>query len=45
MVMYELLHLLQGGVINQDKKVQQLLAQNKFYFLPVVNPDGLNLIE
>lgn len=45
MVMYELLHLLQGGIINQDKDVQQMLGTNRYYFLPVLNPDGLSLIE
>ena len=45
MTMYEILRLLQGGVVNQDPEVQDMLRTNKFYFIPVVNPDGVALIE
>lgn len=37
--------LLQGGLINKDPEVVAQLAKNKFYFIPVVNVDGLALIE
>lgn len=45
MVMYELLHLLQAGVVNSDPYVENILAKNKFYFLPVLNVDGVAAIE
>lgn len=44
-VTYLILNLLQRGVLNQEEEVTKMLSQNKFYFIPVVNVDGLALIE
>ena len=31
--------------MKKNRKARNLLAQNKYYVLPVVNPDGVALIE
>ena len=45
MVTYLMLNLLHRGILNKDEEAIKMLKQNKFYFIPVVNVDGLALIE
>ena len=45
MVLYSLVKLLQQGIVAEVPEIQKLLAQNKYYFIPVVNVDGLALLE
>ena len=40
-----MLNLLHGALIRKEPKFRNLLAQNKYYFIPAVNPDGLALVE
>lgn len=42
---YEMLQLLQQGVVKKDKKWEQLLDQNKYIFMPIFNVDGVAYIE
>lgn len=44
MPLYSALKLLHGNV-HQDPNYQALLQQNVYHFAPVINPDGLALIE
>ena len=37
--------MLHGGLVHQDPEYLELLTQNKYYVIPVVNPDGLAEIE
>lgn len=43
--MYQALKLIQQGVIEKDANTAKLLEDNKFYFVPALNVDGLALIE
>lgn len=43
--MYKAVKLLQLGVLNKDPTYEQYLKDNKFYFVPVLNVDGMALIE
>ena len=45
MPLYSVLRLLQGGIVNNQPKFRAMLAQNKYYIVPVVNVDGLAFIE
>ena len=45
MVLYSAVKLLQDGILNNDPKAIELLKANKYFFLPVVNVDGLAAIE
>lgn len=45
LVMYSLLSLLHGGIIHDDLQKVKLLEQNKYYFMPTVNVDGLAMNE
>jgi len=40
-----MLKLLQLGVVKEQIKYKDLLAQNTYYFMPVFNVDGLAYIE
>ena len=44
MVFYQILILL-GGIVNNNQEIMRAAAQTKFYFIPVVNVDGLMFIE
>ena len=43
--MYKAIKLIQQGVIEKDKTYEQYLKDNKFYFVPILNVDGVALIE
>lgn len=43
--MYKAVKLIQQGVLNGDKTYEQYLKDNKFYFVPILNVDGVALIE
>lgn len=43
--LFTALKLLHGGIVHNDPYYKNLLDSNLFYFVPVVNADGLNLIE
>jgi carboxypeptidase T len=43
--MYKALKLLQQGVVDKDPATAKLLKDNKYYFVPALNVDGLALIE
>ena len=45
MVLYSVLKMIHGGIINDDPKYKKLLEQNKYYVVPTVNVDGLAEIE
>ena len=45
MNMYTALKLLHQGIVNKEEKYQNMLMQNKYYIIPVVNVDGVALIE
>lgn len=45
MVLFSIVKLLQAGIVNNDEETVQMLKNNKYYFIPVVNVDGLALIE
>lgn len=45
MPLYSVLKLLHGGVIHGEKHYVNMLIQNKYYVVPVVNVDGLAYIE
>jgi len=45
MVLYSASKLLQNGLIKKDSYSQDMLKQSKFYFLPILNVDGVALIE
>jgi hypothetical protein len=45
MVLFQALKLLQDGILNNKNETVSLLKQNKYYFLPVLNVDGLAFIE
>ena len=45
MEFYSLLKLLHQGYVWKNEKYLNLLAQNKYYFVPTINVDGLALIE
>jgi hypothetical protein len=40
-----MLHLLHGGILHNQTEQVKLLEQNKYYFIPTVNVDGLAEIE
>ena len=39
--LYEALKLIKQGYIEQEPEMANLLKQNKYYFLPVLNVDGV----
>lgn len=43
--MFKAVQLIQQGVINKDKTYQEFLKNNKYYFVPILNVDGVALIE
>lgn len=43
--MFSLLSLIQQGIINDNENTKNVLSQQKFYFVPVVNIDALDAIE
>ena len=43
--MFQVLKLLMKGVVEKSDKYQSLLQQNKYYFIPILNVDGVALIE
>lgn len=45
MVLYSVLKMIHGGIINKDPKYMKLLEQNKYYVVPTVNVDGFAEIE
>lgn len=45
MVLYSGLKLLHSGLVKKNKEELLLLAQNKYYLIPVINPDGVAYIE
>jgi hypothetical protein len=42
--MYQVLHLMHQALVNQDATYRNVLAQNKYYVIPVINVDGVNLV-
>lgn len=42
---YQMLKLLMKGVVQKNDHYQELLMNNKFYFIPILNVDGVALIE
>ena len=42
---YEALKLIKQGYVDKEPEMEKLLAQNKYYFLPVLNVDGVDFIE
>jgi murein tripeptide amidase MpaA len=45
MTLYSALKLIHQALVANDEKYQNLLMQNVFYIVPIVNPDGVALIE
>lgn len=45
MVLFQAIKLIQDGIINNEKEAIDMLKQNKYYFLPALNVDGLAFIE
>lgn len=45
MTLYTALKLIHQATVANDEKYQNLLMQNIYYIVPIVNPDGVNLIE
>lgn len=43
--LYQILNLLHGSLVRKEPKFRNLLAQNKYYVIPMINPDGLALVE
>ena len=43
--LYQILNLVHGSLVRKEQKYRNLLAQNKYYVLPAINPDGLAYIE
>ena len=44
-VLFTALRMIHKAIIAKEKKYQNLLMQNVYYVIPVINVDGLNLIE
>jgi len=44
-VLFTLLNLLHDGLINHEAETLNLLTQNKYYFIPSLNVDGVKYIE
>lgn len=42
---YQMLKLILKGEVNKIDKYEELLNNNKFYFIPILNPDGVAYIE
>jgi len=45
MVLYSALKLLHQGIVNKNEKYMDMLAQNIYYIVPIINKDGVALIE
>jgi len=45
MTLFSALRLLDEAFVKKNEEYGNLLAQNIYYIVPVVNPDGLALIE
>ena len=45
MVLFELVKLVQNGIINYDPATIKQLMNNKFVFIPIINVDGVHDIE
>ena len=45
MVLFSILKLIHGGILYNNKNDINMLMQNKYYVIPVVNVDGLAYIE
>ena len=43
--LFKAVQLIQQGVINKDKTYAKFLQDNKYYFVPILNVDGVALIE
>ena len=44
LVLFSLLDLIHGGIVHRKKHEFNLLIQNKYYFIPTINVDGLKYI-
>lgn len=42
---YEMLKLLKHGAVEKDPHFQKLLNQNRYFFVPILNVDGVAMIE
>lgn len=42
---FELLKLIQMGHLLKDEFYEKILQQNRYYFMPIFNVDGVALIE
>ena len=45
MAFYQLLKLIHDGVVWKEEGALNLLQQNKYYFVPIVNADGVAYVE
>lgn len=45
MPLFSVLRLLHGAIVHKKSDFINLLVQNKYYIVPVVNVDGLAAIE
>jgi hypothetical protein len=45
MALYQALRLIYNGVVKLDSVGINLLEQNKYYIIPIVNADGVAMIE
>jgi len=43
--LFILLKLLHQGVIQDNKDYEMMLAKNKFFIIPIMNPDGSKYVE
>ena len=45
LTLYQMLKLLQLGVVKEHAKYKDFLTKNTYYYMPVFNVDGLAYIE
>lgn len=45
MNIYQMLKLLQKGEIEKNQDYSKMLDETNFYFIPILNVDGVNFIE
>ena len=45
MALFQALKLMHEAFVVKDKKFKNLMAQNVYFIVPVVNPDGVAFIE
>jgi hypothetical protein len=45
MTLFQALKMIHKALVEKDLKFRNLMAQNVYHFVPIVNPDGVALIE